>query len=107
MICPNCHYQFTVGDTTAVENSRPSALQGVTASILDGYSAPEPPQTVSKAVPVVSERRERYKNHQLTAEDISTPRKLLPRLPRQDTETDNFYYNGEKLFTGPGIEQEL
>lgn len=65
------------------------------------------PGAVPVAVPRVSDYRERYKKHQVFLDDVSAPPTLLKQIPHQDRELDKFEFEGEKLFFGEGIQQEL
>ena len=89
-------------------------------SILDGYVAEEPPKVlgepiqkppeitgeVKKAIPKVSDYRERFKKRQVLASEVMTLPKFGRNLPKQDTELDNFTYRGEKMFFGDGISED-
>lgn len=67
----------------------------------------EEPEKVKKAVPKVSDYRERFKKRQISPLELIARPTLRRKLPQTDRELDRFRYQGEKLFFGPGIEEEI
>ena len=94
-------------------NTLPDAVSEESASkkevfndILDDYTG-KSEEIVKKAEPKVSDYRERFKKHKIFLSEVMTQPKVLPKLPKQDNQLDQFDYKGEKLFFGEGIEQEF
>ena len=77
------------------------------ADLLSEYQVDEKPLPgITRAVPKVSQYREKFRTRTLSLADLPRVHKVYHQLPKQDAELDNFRYQGEKLFFGPGIEQE-
>jgi hypothetical protein len=72
-------------------------------SRLEQYAQPE----VKDAVPKVSNYRERYKQRKIRLKDISAPPKRYSKLDKTDSMLDEYSYKGEKLFVGPGLQEEI
>ena len=106
--CPNCGYKIGEVPTEAgvPSQNRFEEIAGTeNTSIVDEYGTLEE-GTVQKAVPVISDYRERYKRQEIRMDDISPNRQVIKKIPRQDSELDSYRYKGDSLFFGPGAEVE-
>lgn len=92
IVCPNCNHSFET-------NTEPDV------DILSQYGGEIKEPGVKKAIPTVSQYRERFKSHALRTEDVS-PRKEAPKVVQLDGQLNNFTYKGEQLFFGSGTEVE-
>lgn len=71
----------------------------------------EPKQEVGvsgfpRAVPTVSDYRERLKQKKLTSRDVTAPPRPVD-LPDRSAPLSGFTYKGESLFYGPGLEEDF
>lgn len=62
---------------------------------------------IKDAIPQVSEYRERYKKRKIKVSEITAPPSRYSKLNDAGFNLDDYQYNGEKLFTGPGLEEEI
>lgn len=98
-------YELKPVSSTEIQPEAPENRSGeaVGTKILEEYA----PKQIKKAVPVVSEYRERYKQGKLRRSDIVTETNPIRSLPKQDQGLEGYSYKGEKLFFGEGIQQEF
>ena len=87
-----------------VENQQTASSEPKEALMKD-YGVEE--TGVKKAVPEVSEYRERFKQRKLTLADINKNKPNLRPLTQADGELDKFSHQGDKLFFGTGISYDI
>ena len=61
---------------------------------------------VKKAIPKLSDYRERFKKHQISPRELVVQNLPKEKLIKADGGLESFQYKGDKLFFGPGVEED-
>lgn len=67
----------------------------------DAGSSPVP-----RAVPKISDYRERFKKKQVRINEITATPQIATNLPKLDSELDSYTYKGDRMFFGEGTVRE-
>lgn len=62
---------------------------------------------IKEAEHKISDYRERYKQKKVKIGEITAPPKRYSKIDKASSSLEGYEYKGEKLFVGPGLEEEI
>jgi len=87
------------------QNNEEGLSEGKEKAIMDDYLPDQKKGEVKKAVPKVSDYRERFKQRKIMRSELIA-RPSIKKPLKKDRSLDQFQYKGDPLFFGPGVEEE-